>query len=80
MPVDKRQIRNVLIEHLSAKGWPNLTDQQIVDELKPMWIKLEESQLVQPGWTFNQFNRVAREKLQEIQIMDQLRAFGMNFR
>lgn len=59
----KEQIRKIIVDHLTTKGYPNLTEQQIMAELKPMWIKLEEAKLLQPGWTFPQFVKIANEQM-----------------
>lgn len=77
----KAQIRKVMIDHLKSKGYPNMTSKQILAELKPLWIKLEEAKLLQPNWNYNQFVEIAhaeehyhnlREAIQE----EMLRHFG----
>ena len=51
----KEQIKKVMLEHLETKGYPNMEDMEIMRELKPMWIKIEEAGLVQPGMGFEAF-------------------------
>jgi hypothetical protein len=48
-------IKQVMTKHLREKGYPNMSNIQILGELRPMWIKLEEAGLIQPGMTFAAF-------------------------
>lgn len=57
----KEKIKKVMLEHLKSKGYPNMTPEQIMRELKPMWVKLEELNLIQSGWNFTQFCMIAQE-------------------
>lgn len=58
----KAQIRQVMMQHLYSKGYPNLTSKQILGELKPMWIKLGEAKLLHPEWKFNEYVSIAHAK------------------
>ena len=58
----KGKVRKVMLDHLTAKGYPELTTKQILSELKPMWLKLEEAGLIQKGWTYSTFARIASEQ------------------
>lgn len=55
----KEKIKTVMIEHLTALGYPDLTDDQIIAELKNMWVKLEEAQLILPGMSFMAYQHIA---------------------
>ena len=72
MTDDRKRIADVMLGHLKTKGWPNMTDQQILNELKPMWVRLEESGLTL-GIDFRTFVTIAHIKLREIVIFDQMR-------
>ena len=48
----KGKIQKVMVDHLTTLGYPDITREQILAELKPMWIKLEEAGLIQPGMSF----------------------------
>ena len=51
----KTKIKDVMLAHLNSKGYPNLTGDEILAELKPMWNAIEEAGLKQPGMTFEDF-------------------------
>jgi hypothetical protein len=68
----KEKIKKVMLEHLKSKGYPNMTPEQIMRELKPMWVKLEELNLIQPGWNFTQFCMIAQEVHLRIQLEEEL--------
>lgn len=52
----KRRVKDCMVQHLKTKGWPdNITNEEIMIELKPMWIKLEEAGLLKPGMSYNTF-------------------------
>lgn len=55
----KAQIRKVMIDHLKAKGYPNMTSKEIMGELKPMWNKLGALGLLHPGWKYGEFVEIA---------------------
>lgn len=67
----KEEIRKVVLQHLESKG-SNLTYDQILGELKAIWIKLEDAGLVQPGMSFQTFCQIAQVKKQEAQMQDML--------
>ena len=39
----KAKIKTVMIDHMKTLGYPNTLPEDIMNQLKPMWIKLEES-------------------------------------
>lgn len=55
----KARIRQVMIEHLKAKGYPNMTSKEILAELKPIWVKLGTMGLLSPNWKFGDFIQIA---------------------
>jgi hypothetical protein len=58
----KSKIKKVMVDHLTTLGYPDMTPKEILDELKPMWIKLEEAGLIMPGMNFMAFHAQALEK------------------
>lgn len=65
----KERCREVMVKHLEAKGYPNMTRRQILRELKPMWIALENAgltpELKAAGYSFESFSNSAMSKAQE---------------
>lgn len=61
MPSLKEQIKKVMLDHLKSKGYPNMSTDSILQECRPMWIKIEEAGLKQRGWTFQQFGQIAAD-------------------
>lgn len=59
MRVLQIKILHVMLNHLKTKGYPNLTDQQILDELKPMWDKLGQARLLQAHWKYEDYVKLA---------------------
>ncbi len=55
----KNNIRKVMITHLTSIGYPNITNERVMKELKPMWLKIEEAGLVVKGMNFQNFVEVA---------------------
>lgn len=72
----KEKIKTVMIDHLKSIGYPNITNEQIMNELKPMWIKLEEANLIQSGMSFQEFTLHAQ---QQFMIADMINHFGGRF-
>ena len=68
----KAKVREVIYSHLKSKGYPEMNQAQILAELKPIWIKLEESQLIQRGWSYPAFVHCAQ---QAAMFADLLNAF-----
>lgn len=57
----KENIRKVMVDHLTTVGYPNITNEQVMRELKPMWIKIEEAGLVVQGMNFQNFASIANQ-------------------
>ena len=52
----KEKIKKVMTDHLTQTcGWPECSPEQVMAELKPMWVKIEEAGLVLPGMNFQHF-------------------------
>lgn len=69
----KEQAKKVMLDHLTKKGYPdNMSNEQILAELKPMYLLLEEQQLT-GGIDFATFYAIAQQKNFEDTIQ---RAFG----
>ena len=69
----QQKLKAIMLEHLKTKGYPNITMDQIMAELKPMWIKLEESGLLPSGVSFNNFVQSANARYIFQQMMDNFR-------
>lgn len=55
----KQNIKKVMVDHLTSIGYPTISNEQIMRELKPMWIKIEEAGLIVPGMNFQGFAEIA---------------------
>ena len=67
----KEKIKAAMIEHLKASvNYPQCTDEQIMQQLKPMWVMLEEKQLILPGLTFQGFVDQANNQFLLAQVKD----------
>lgn len=51
----KEKIKKVMLDHLTTLGYPDMHNEAIMAELKPMWVKLEEAGLILPEMTFLHF-------------------------
>lgn len=75
----KEKCREVIVTHLTSKGYPNLTRRGILNELKPMWLKMEQAGLTEDlktlGWTYPKYHDVAIKTAQESAIFEHLGNF-----
>lgn len=55
----QQKCRKVMIHHLAELGYPNLSNQEIANEFRDMWRKLEEAGLVVEGMSFEQYMEFA---------------------
>lgn len=55
----KEQVKKVMRDHLVATYGEEFTPDQVMTELKNMWIKLEEANLIQPGMSFHAYAEIA---------------------
>jgi hypothetical protein len=52
----KEKIKNVMLDHLTPLGYPDsMSYEQIMQELKPMWLKIEEAGLITGDMNFHAF-------------------------
>lgn len=58
----KVKVKASMIEYLKTKGYPNMSIDEVLQELKPMWLKLEEEGLIQSGMSFRAFQEHAMER------------------
>lgn len=68
----KEKIRKVMVDHLTTLGYPDIEPQKIADELKSMWIKLEEAGLILQGMSFQAFCEHANQAYTFWQMRDML--------
>ena len=69
----KAKIRQVMIEHLKSKGYPNMTSKEILAELKPMWVKLGNLGLLHPGWKYEDFVQIEQAEEHYANLRDALK-------
>jgi hypothetical protein len=51
----KEKVKKVMIDYLTTLGYPNLSNEQIMSQLKNMWLKIEEAGLVVEDMNFQAF-------------------------
>lgn len=69
--IHKEKIKKLMLSHLTAKiNFPNCTNQQILNELKPMWILIEEANLKLPTMSFQAFVEHARQQAMVSEVTD----------
>lgn len=66
----KAKVKKVMIDHLTELGYPELSNEQIMGELKNMWVKIEEAGLVVDGMNFSEFAGHAQNQFILSQIQD----------
>lgn len=75
----KEKCRKIIVDHLTSKGYPNLSRRGILNELQPMWIKMEEAGLMEDikalGWTYQKYHDRAIKVVQESAIFEALGKF-----
>jgi len=49
------KVRKVMNDHLVSLGYPKMSNEQIMSQLKPMWIKIEEAGLIVGDMNFEAF-------------------------
>lgn len=73
----QQKIKAVMLKHLQTKGYPNMSVVQILRELKPMWIAIEDAQLVPTGGSFAAFSQTAEQKATEHMDAEEMLNFFM---
>ena len=70
----KERCRKVIVDHLTTKGYPNMTRQGMLREVKNMWNALDEAglmpELKAEGHTYESFAGRALAKAQEAAFDD----------
>lgn len=74
----KAKIRQVMIDHLKSKGYPNMTSKEILSELKPMWVKLGTLGLLNADWKYDQFVEIAHAEEHFANMKDALKEELLN--
>ena len=57
----KEAVKKVMVDHLTTLGYPQIGNEQVMSELKNMWVKIEEAGLVTNGMTFAAFQAYAND-------------------
>jgi hypothetical protein len=70
MEMHKEKCQKVMMYHLAELGYPNMTRQQIVNELKDMWRKLEEAGLIVDGMNYQEYLQQADYALTKAEFDD----------
>ncbi len=70
--VHKEKVKQVMVAHLTIIGFPKITNEQIMSELKNMWVKIEEAGLIVPGMSFAAFNQIANDQYMIAQINEMM--------
>jgi hypothetical protein len=56
----KEKVKKLITDHLKLTvNYPNCNNQQILTQLKPIWIKIEEANLKYSGMSFQAFVQAA---------------------
>lgn len=66
----KEKVKKVMVDHLTTLGYPNISGDQIMTQLKAMWIKIEEAGLILPGMNFQAFQAFANQAFMMEQVRD----------
>lgn len=66
----KDKVKKVMVDHLTTLGWPKLSDEQVMSQLKPMWLKIEEAGLVVGDMNFMAFQAIANQAYMIAQVND----------
>lgn len=60
--VYKEKANQVLFDYVNSLGYPNITNEQIMQEIPNMWRQLEEHNLMLPGFTYQMFQNIVNEQ------------------
>lgn len=69
----KEKVKKVMVDHLTALGYPEMSPEQIMGQLKAMWIKIEEAGLIQSGMSYQAFLAHANDQYMISQINSMFR-------
>ena len=82
MAADFEKIKASMKAHLESKGYPDITNDQIVQELPSLWKKLAADglldDLVKQGMTYQHFVNIALQTKQQVETMEEVARFFRN--
>jgi len=70
LQIHKDKIKKVMIDYLTRLGWPKIPNERVMQELKPMWILIEEAGLILPGMNYPAFVAQAQKELTMANVKD----------
>lgn len=70
----KDQCQKIMLEHLTACGFPNLSRQEILKELPALWEKLKAAGLLLPEYEYLQFRGVALQEAVFSELTEKMEA------
>lgn len=81
----KTKCKGIMETHLKSKGYPNLSDQQIMNELPEMWKLFENEGLMEElknkGYSYQRFVQTAQSKAMQVRMEEELGSlFGVKLR
>jgi hypothetical protein len=66
------ECRQRMFDHLRSKGFPDMTDQGILDELPAMHQQLLDAKLIPCAFTLEIFRKMAIEVGRQVRLFEQL--------
>ena len=80
----KEKIKQSMLAHLKSKGYPNINNNQIVQELPALWNKLSKEGLidefVKKGFSYQLFVQAALGQRQKAEFFQNIKdKFGFKF-
>ncbi len=75
-PELKEKIKKSMNDHLVSKGYPDITNDQILAELPVLWKKLSDEGLleepIKQGMTYQHFVNIAIHKRNQMEAMEEV--------
>ena len=75
----KTKIKTSIMEHLTLRGYPNITNDHIIQLLPELWTKLCNEKLMEEplktGFTYQQFCYIALQKKHQADTMEEVANF-----
>jgi hypothetical protein len=72
----KEKIKASMMEYLTAHGYPNIPNQQIIQMLPELWKKLANEGLlvgvIARGFQYDHFVNIAVHKMNEVETLEQI--------
>lgn len=75
----KSRCRTIIMDHLKSKGFPGMSRQQIIDELLPIWRKMDEAGIIQEAkisGKFKEFEALAVQYARQAAFLDKFKKVG----